>query len=79
MRYSLFVHMKKNWCLKLCNENLSHEQENKKRTQDQNKRGVISVKKKIQNKVCGETVSPCGEILKTKKKKKVVINDGREN
>ena len=73
MRYSLFVHMKKNWCWKLCNENLSHEQENKKRTQDQNKRGVISVKKKIKNKDCGETVSCCGEIFKTTKKKKIVI------
>ena len=55
--------------MKLCNENLSHEQENKKRTQDQNKRGVISVKKKIQNKVCGETVSRCGEIKKQRKRK----------
>ena len=68
--------MKKIWCLKLCNEIQSKKQENKKRTQDQNKRGVISVKKKIQNKVCGETVSRCGEIKKQRKRRKLLYTTG---
>ena len=66
--------MKKIWCLKLCIEIQSKEQENKKRTQDQNKRGMISVKKK--NKDCGETVSCCGEIKKQRKRRKLLYTTG---